>query len=346
MKKFFQWYLLLGKAQLKRVETYAAVIAIAVLAFVVKAIQIPSADNLKVGIFCESPAQAVELIHVLKTEDSIYDFVLTNSLSELKDSVKRGEFECGFSLHADYKETFEKNRQDDICDYYCGSFTTKGEVAKETIYIALMKIRSAIYLDMSLSEIYKNPSEELRKKLNEMQEAYLNGDELLQIHEEVIESDADVSVKLEPNEPYPIQGSIALLLFVVMFLHVGEARAIEKNGYGVILRASEKISFALAKCLAAITIPFVFSLALIHFLGENPRGILEVLYLLLFVLYAFLWCYFLYWVVRKESRYQTILVPALLLTILICPIYIEMANYFEVLKYVRLLFPTGFYLFF
>ncbi len=388
MKQFLRWYPLLLKAQLKKIETWIAIGAMLVMVIIISGLKIPSKSNFEVAIHCDNPAVAVEMEKRLQEKDSVFHFVLEENLEQMKVDVINGTYECGFSIVGDLKDKLVDLDQEGVITYFCSSFTTRGEVAKETVYLALLEIESEIYLQVKADELYETPDENLLKLLKERQEYYFESDELLSITSQVLGAgaddadgtdDADGADRVEPGETgadgadgadrvepgeagaddadgavpevvekkttAPYKGTVALVLFLSVFLAIGDYLGKQTKGYPMYLPARERFGFAFTNTLAAATPVALIGYVLTLALGEGGRNWFVMLLLMLAtVLYAFLWCYGLGKLLRKENRYMSTLLAVILLAAVMTNAFIDLSEYVPVLRVVRLILPPSLYL--
>ncbi len=336
MKLFGRWYILSLKAQLKRAEGYFAILLMIFVTLVFSHLQLPQKNNTAVGIYCEDQALAMELLTILETQNSIYQFTLETSEIQLKQKVLSSELECGFKLEADYKESFAKGNQREVVTYYCSGLTSKGEVAKETVYLALFKVQSASFIKANMDKIYKAPSEEVYETISNYENSYLNGTELFSVREEYVGEPAAVEMKKE-GKTYPVWGSNLFILFLLIFFVRGDILAKERTGYPLILRRGERFLFCVARCLAAATGPAVVCLILGECFGEPLNGFL----LLIFLAYSILWCQLLAMLLKKESRYYASFLAVMVLLIVLSPVYFDLSMLFPVAKILKVFTPVG-----
>lgn len=349
MKSFIRNYRLLFKAQLKRIETWLSVAMILAVTGIFASMNLPDSDNLTVMVYCDDGKFLGDFVKLLEDSDSIYFFKQASSEEELKSAVTSGKAECGFVISEDYEQSFKKQKQKDVVTYYCSSFTTKGEVAKETVYLALFKVQSEIYLENNMDELYVNPSKDISGALSDTQRMYLEGDSLFRIEECYIETDreqTDVDSLLQGNvsgKTYPVSGTVAMILFVLIYLVVGDSRTKEKSGYALILNSRERMGFAFERTLAAVTIPAIIGLITMFLFNERSAGRVFLL-LILLIVYGFLFCYFLSSFWKKDGSYFSGIIVLVLFSAVLCPVYIDFSIYAPVLKYICRILPVGLFL--
>ena len=347
MRQACKWFPLLLKAQQKRPENWIACLAMIAVMFVIASLKLPDGANFGVGIYCEKPEYATEMQTLLNQNETVYDFKVYDSKERMKEEILNGTIECGFDIDASFKEKFAGKNQKDVITYYCSSYTTRGEVAKETLYVTLLKMQSEIFLQVAAPEIYEKPDAQLIEELQKQQEYYESSDALLAVRSEVIgDPDPETPKKYSAyQELHPYMGSLAILLFLVIFLSVGDTLAKEKSGFPICLTAHERFIYACTKAFAAATVPGIVAFILACIFGEGNRNPFWILLkLLLLLLVAFVFCYALARILRRENRYMASLLALLLAIAVMTTAYFDLSIMLPVIGILRWLLPVSYFL--
>ncbi len=342
MQKYVKWYLLLVKAQVRRLETWLVLISMSILVILVAGVTMPDISNTTVLVFCQNENVQNEVMECLEKKNSIFDFKIANSEQALKAEVHAGKVECGFVIEDDIKDRFANLQQENAVTYYGSSFSVKGEVAKETIYSALLEMMSEILLRKNAQELYKDVDETMLEELLKRQQEYINSNELFRIEEVMVGEKQET--KRKETTTFPIQGTIALFIFFMVFLSIGEESHSQKASFSMCLDKQERTIFSFTHCLSVVTLPFVAGLGMMLFLGVMGNIIYGILWLICLVGYSFVWCYFMRNFLRKAERFMSWMIPVLFLNICLCPVYFDASTYFPVVSVIRFFLPLGMYL--
>ena len=362
MKKFARWYLLLLKAQLKRIDTWLAILAMIALTLVVAHINLPSVENVTVLVYAEDDADLDEIMQALSSREHVFDFVAAESEEALQEAVISGAVECGFALTPDFREVLQKKEQSKIVNFYCTTLSTKAEVAKESFYSGLLLIESEIWLNASLEDLYGYSDAELEQALAERQVELKDSAALFYIEEMTIDSDGNISEKASGDDTlvgvdltaaqqrisartHPVRGTVGLFLFLLVFLSVGRNLASAKTGFALYLSGRERLGYSVAASLAALTLPALVALPLLAATGGlAASAFAELCSFALFAAYSIAWCNLLAKLLRTPSRYMASLLAVLVLTLALCPVYIYIVNQVPVAAYLKWLLPLSVYL--
>jgi hypothetical protein len=347
MEKILTWYRLLLKAQWKRLDTWLVFLGIAGLALLLGTVSLPDNSNARVLVYCSDKALASEVMDALWNRESVFTFEEAESLEDAQQQVVSGRAECAFEVQPDFKERLRELDREGLVTYYASSFSTKGEIAKETFYAALLPVISEIFLEVAAPELYEESDELLLAEWKERQKEYLEGVQIFTIEENAVSGDvayAESEVGLTESNTQPVRGTLTFLLFLLIYFCIGETWGEKRKGFFLTLGARESLEFSAVKSIAAVTLPGMFVLLWL-WRSDASRGFLrELLGLFLLTAYSILWCMLVLRLLKTRERYLAGTVAIMLLHIVICPLYVDMALYFPVIKYLRFCLPLGVYL--
>ena len=173
-KKRYVYYHI--KAALKRRSTWAVIISLLFLIWVISGIHLPSALNMKLGIFTNGSRRAEKM---LSDAEGGFEYIRYGSKEELVRDVKAGVLECGFLLSEDFDECVSEGKTKETVEYIASNFTTGGAVAKENFYALFLRdfgkdIVLGAYDDM-FEDIGAKDDGEVKEYLTERYAFYADG---------------------------------------------------------------------------------------------------------------------------------------------------------------------------
>ena len=367
--RFLKWYALLLKRALKRIDTYLAALAMVALVLVISSIHLPSVENVRVLVYAATEDDRAAIMQAVQENDHVFQFELAASEEAIKEAVISGEVECGFCLTPDFREVLARKEQRRIVNFYCSTLSTKSEVALESFYASLLTIASKEWLDASLADIYVDGAEkkaEISQALVDRQIELRESAALFYIVEETIAADGtviehaesgdgklagvDLSAAAERIEDrtQPIRGTVAIFVFLMIFLAIGRNLKTEQSGFAMYLSFGEKQLYRLAVALSAATVPTICGFIVLQVTGQVPGtfGVVpgtlgEVFRWLLFLAYSIAWCILFALLLKKENRYMASLIAILLAIVAICPVYVYTATYVPVARYLQWILPVS-----
>lgn len=344
MEKFVTWYLLLLKSHGRRRDTWLAVFAMLSLTLLLSSVTLPGQDNTTVLLYCGDKALLSEVMDALSERESVFTFVEAESLAAVKQEVSAGRAECAFVLADDFRERLEGLELKGLVTYYAAVFTTKGEVAKETLYAALLPIESEVFLETAAPELYEAPDDELLALLKERQQEYLSGTQLFTVREIALSGSGADEEETQAAGAQPIRGMLAVFLFLFLFFSVGEIRHGAYGNFFAVLDGRGSLLFSVAYGLSAVTLPGAAAFLILWGTGGFASFFPELFRLLFLIAYSVVWCLAVSFFLRSKERYPACTAALLLLNVLLCPVYLDLSAYFPVIGYLRALLPAGAYL--
>lgn len=343
MQKYVRWYLLLLKARMKRTESWLVLIGMTILILLIAKLALPTNTNTKVLVYCKNEQVQNRISDILEKKDSIFRFETASDEEELKQKVVSGYAECGFVIDESLEEKIAGMQQNGTVTYYCSSLSTKGEIAKETLYSALLEIENEILLRENISEIYRKADENTVLELLDRQREYLDSDRIFRLYE-VTAGESGKEEEPEQKTTLPVHGTIGIFVFLLVFFAVAEEERTKNASFSMYLEQRERFRFSVIRCLGAVTPEVAAGLALLLSLGLFRNVFPELAGMVCLFGYSYLWCKGVRRLLRKDSRYMGWSVAILLVTICLCPVYIDTAVYFPVVSKLRYLLPVGLYL--
>lgn len=363
MERYVIWYRLWLKAYWKKPSHWLQVSGMAALLLVLFGISLPDGRNVTVGICYGADVYAKRIAAELAEGDGVFSFRIYDREEELYRDVTAGKAECGFLFREGFDGKMESGDLEESITYICTPMTAKGEVARETLYAALLGIRSEGILKRGETEIYGNTVPERTQRLLEQNRFFLEGNQIFRVEMEDLEAaesgktpkppgtgeaagTAESGARESGGLVYPIQGMFGIFLFLIMFLAYG--RKFETGGYAVekALAGMQRHIYGYTGCLAAGTLPAVAGILTLFFLG-GAKGldmVWEIVFLLLFLAVSGVWITAVCGFLRDGSAFLAGAVVITVGQLLVCPVFVDAGAYLPALKYVGSLFPVGIYL--
>ena len=356
MEQSFTWYTLLLKAWMKKKSSWLVTVGMFAMIFVISQIHLPSSDNTSVGICILENEYGQKMMNALSGMDSVFSFQRYQDEEALLSDVESGVLECGFLFADDFEEKMQTESLEQLITYVCTPLTTKGTVAKETLYTAFLQLYGEQILKGSEPEIYGTLDEALADTggileetltdtLLEKYQYYLENSRLLQMKTEMIKTEQDASfLRVSSENIYPIQGLVGVFLVLILWLECG--RKFEQREMSVYAALDRKRRGVFEYCgyLAAVTIPAVVGGISILLFAEH-RGVVKEIGLLIFFLFlAALWVLLIGKFFKRSMTFAAWALTLVGVQLLICPVFVDLAEYFPALGVLRWVFPLSWYL--
>lgn len=341
MQKILIWYQLFLKRYAKKRSTWIQLAVLALLAGSMFAIHLPDGTNMTAGLCTSGSLAGGQILAQLKNSQSAFSFVEYESEEQLETAVKNGTVECGFWVEPDLEERMSDGKLDGSIHYICTPMTSKGEVMKETFYAAFFKVYSDELLKSKEEPFFGEKSKTCEQEWLEQNHKRQEDGSVFQVQYLTVESE---NQKHTDTNVYPVQGTIAILVLLTLFL--GRGRRLEAGGMAVenALPKTERIRYECTDILASGTYSMIAGLLLV-IVSPRSHGVWqEITAMLVFAVFAVIWV----WLLGKTVHHVEGLISGafciLVINVLICPVYFDLSNYIPAVKYIKYISSVGLYL--
>jgi hypothetical protein len=344
MKKILTYYALLLKMKLKSPGCYLELLAMALLVLFVSGIHFPAADNVEIGIVTGDSQNAASIYETLNESATLFLYQEEKDAEELKTKVESGEYDCGFVFADDFDERCEEQDLSGSVSYYCSGTTTKGAVAKESLYAAILEVESRSVLSEAEYKLYGDNDEERLNQIMEKFAEYVDSDDVFGIamHEVEIETERS-SEETDEAVLYPVQGCVGILVFLIIFLY-GLKKFENGYAYPAALTKKEAAVFSLCGHVSSGTVAAIFGLILVVLSGQSRGFGTEFFRMILLVISSALWGLIASRIFRSYVAFLAQILIIVLVNVLLCPVIFDIVTYVRAFRYIRLFLPLGIYI--
>lgn len=344
------WFVLLFKRQLLRPFLWVIALFMALSVMAVHFVTAPSANNKRVLLYSENSGESAysygsklidSLITASDKEDTIFEFELADTYEELIEAVTSGSAECGFVLTDDFDEKIALCDTDELIEYVASNYTTKGEVAKETVFSEFFEIYGRILIDSKRAEIYGSDDEELRDFLLAEYDRLLLGDEVFNADYQTVEG---VHATSDEKKMQPVRGLVMILITMALLLNGSEKFYGTASTVSRALSFKERTRFEILLYIAGVIVPAAVGFVLVRILDPSIGFFADIFLFVIFSFFAVMWTYLFGKLVNNGISYMAWISTLLIAQLVICPVWQDVSDYVPSLKIVSYLFPAGAYL--
>ena len=349
MEKHLTWYVMMLKIWICKKSSLILIAGMLLLLWIIAGIRIPDSSNVKVGLYNADGQFAESIKEKLLDSDGVFEFESFSDEEMLKDAVTGGKIECGFIFERGMEKKLNRadGRHRDLIAYVATPLTTKGSVAKETVYAAFLEKYSEKLLLREQEAVFGEENQEVSGLLLEKNAGFLEGDQIFDMNFAYIPSREHMNGEEEgagKGQTFPIRGIAALFVFIAVFLEYGRKFSKKAAAFENALPGKEALKFRFLRYLAAATIPAAAGLLGIMFSGSGQGILTECFGMLALVFLTSFWMIIAGGAFRKELSYSAWMMPLVLSQLLLCPVFADVSQYIPALRYICLLFPAGIYL--
>lgn len=350
LKRDNMWFVLLFKRQLMRPFLWVIALFMALSVMAIHYVTAPDSNNKKVLLYYESGAESAQsygadlisnLITASDKEDTIFDFEIADSYEELIEAVTSGSSECGFVLVADFDERVAHLDTDELIEYVESNYTTKGEVAKETVFSEFFEIYGKILIDSERLEIFGTDDEELSEFLHDEYDRLLAGDEVFNADYQTVEG---IRATADEKKMQSVRGLVMILITMALLLNGSEKFYGTASAVSKALPFRERTRFEILLYIAGVIVPAAVGFVLIRILDPSIGFIPDIILFVIFTFVAVMWTYLFGKLMNNGISYMAWILTLLIAQLVLCPVWQDVADYVPSLKFVSYLFPAGAYL--
>lgn len=317
-------------------------------------IHIPDKDTQMIGVYTAGDALAKALIQQCTDEDSMFKFVTYDEATKLEKDVIAGRLAGGCVFDADFSTHVANGRLKNQITCLTPPGSSQILALQETLYAAFFELYSPQFLTEKSSELFSTDSRILIENFKQ----YMQQDALFRITYETVDATMDLDTDSAKNDisykggavhhsdvsVYPLQGMAGLLLFVMAWMCIG--RKLEKTSMGLygVLDSKNKSVYMILQILAELTVPAICMLVMISCFGQYSRGIFrESIGMIMFVCICCLWVEIIGQFINTSTAWSGLVLTLCVIQVVLCPVFINLSSYFPAAKYLKYLFPLGWY---
>lgn len=345
MEKYITWYFILLKTWICKKSHLLQLVGMVLVILLIAGIHLPDSENVKVGLYNEDGEFAENIIQKLMESESVFVFETYESEENLKNAVINGGIECGFVFREGMEEKLERSsgKKKNLITYLATPLTTKGSVAKETVYAAFLETYSDILLTKEKEQVFGPDQTEVSQTLREKNQYFLEGDQIFQIHFTYIENYDNAQNEKKTSTTYPIQGMAAVIIFLILFLEHGKKFSPQSVAFERALNGWEAAIFRLLRYLSAVTFPAMTAVLCIC-VCCGGKLLQTVGSMLVFVLISVIWMSLAGRLFHQSVSYAAWTMTFVAVQLIICPVCVDLSQWVPAISWIRCLFPSGIYL--
>jgi len=349
MEKCLTWYVLSLKLYIKKKMYYFQLLTMFVVVFLVYKIQLPDFDTVTVGVSCEESLMGEDIFKNLEKTKGVFRYQRSEDREQLKQDVLAGRLEAGMIFTEAFDKGMETGKNSDTVLLYTTPFSVKSEVLKETVYTEIFPYISDLLLQQIDEEIYGHTDEERLERLSQLNHWYLDSDALfkLEIMEVPVETQQASDTDITLDTPvYPVQGTVGLFLFFILYLAYSKKWEESSRGLLKALTKRNQSLYMSMQLIASATIPAALGLLAINGMDVSRGFGKECILMLLFIVMTVVWLDLLGKLLKDYMTYLGCGLAILLANIFLCPVFLDISSMIPSVRYIRLLFPLGWYFLF
>lgn len=341
-------YKTLLKKTLQHPSTYILIFCMCLLSFLLTKVLLPEDNSVSIGFCSAASNYSEDLLKELKknADITLLSFQPYESAEDLIHDVTAGQLDCGFLLSEQFDEIIASGRSSSCVTVFEHSGSTYSEIAKETVYSAILSVSRDALLEDFCRDIFTDATPLMIDEVIRESHRIQDSDQVFQINmvNYVSESNHPEGEKKHAKDMLP--GILGTFLFLAMFLSAGEWLSDDRSRIFSIQTKKEQFLFRFLHLTAFGTIPCAVIYLILLLTGTmiSHSPITELFLLIGLVLLNSLWILLVGSLPQKKPSFFAAVLTLTLLHLLLCPVLVDLSRVISSLRFLRFLFPLGLYL--
>ena len=355
MKKIILWFLLLQKRQLHHITLTALLILIPVTALIAQ--QIPAMQEQtipRVGIvLTDEDELAVKTANALSHNQKSVEFYLCDSIEQLQNDILNKDADCGYVFSEGLTAKLDKKSYKGCISLLKSTPGMIPALSSEILFSEMFRIygKNIVTNYIAKDDLFSELRADAISKAGEQYDYYLNGAATFHINfrtlgQDVTEVSDDLASVADTSSAaaFPVRGILAVILFMSGLLGCIQWLKDSENGvFAPMSYAFIHISRFLY-ILAPVLLFACSSLLTIYISGVQTGLLHEVIGMVLYTILILAFCILITFFVPKSMILVSLLPVLILGSLILCPVFINMAQFVPIVNIINKLFIPFYYL--
>ncbi len=342
---FAMRFLLLFKTKLKSTYTYLWIVLIAVSLLLVKYSLIPTEKPSEVLILNESGEYGERVFKILKDMNTQGAYIYTEAEDEasLRNAVRTGSAMCGFIITENIKERGLEEDTSGMIIMVTSPFSVNAAAVRETVFAALFRVINLDIVESREDILFEDP-DLVREYIRDRYSYYINSNDVFRLEYEAVETDVSDPASFFTDSSEPLRGTAAVLIFILS-LYMG-GRAFGKTGsfFRSLRRIERRVCFFLYE-MTCVMIPAFAAFIMIRVLdGGKVSFARDLIAFAVFLIFSCVWSGVYVSFFKKSATYYPSVSVMLFVSLVLCPVFVDIGRYIPVIGMVTRILPPSLYL--
>lgn len=355
MRKIFLAFLLFQKRIVKKPVFIITIILIPLLMIMLAAFSVQKSALVEVAVFSEQNKSDSDslLKDILESSTQVISFYECGSVKEVKQNVITGKAECGYIIPADI---------DDFAKWYYTDDKTIDSKDNIKVLLKDSSVTTRVVNEIVLEKIFSRNAYNIAKNfLREKHEQKIQTNGASARFRELYEKNsnkqmmfkfeyADGSDNSLLNDTYnnyymlPVRGILAVLILMSGLAGVLMLNRDDERGVWGMIRRNRRSSFDFFYIFSSQFLVAVCSFAEIMCTGLAVSFVWELFILMIYSLLVTSFCNILRMIIKNQYTFCSVIPVLILLSLLVCPVFIDLENISGIIGVIRKLLPVSYYL--
>lgn len=336
MSKYKRLFLTLFKRLFRKTAFIILLILIPTISISISITENIEQSGTNVGIFFEDNF-GEKILDELNKKTTLINFVEYSNKEQLINDVKAEKVDTGFIVEEKIEEKLFNGKYLDTINVYASSASALKNIAKEHISSTIFQYYSESKYESYIKKNFKE--DEIQFAIDAYEEHLTDSSTFTFTYDGELNDNNETELQINKLN---IKAILALLIFI--------------GGLNALLISIEDkeekrfITFCENwKVISANIILQVSTLSMISFISllltQNIQNIgSEIINLLMYTIIVCCYCFILSFIFKSKESVSMLIPIIILLSVICCPIFIDLSKYFEIFNMLNKLFPISYYL--
>ncbi len=269
----------------------------------------------------------------------IFKFLPYTDKKTLKDHILKGDLECGYIFKENFLNSILNGDIENKVTILNVNDSNIYKISYEVVFAQILDALSSDFLLKYLQDNFEGYNiNELNENINKYFNYYIDNDETFKIQYETIDNKpltADKNIS-------PIREFIGLYIFIIALF--GLTNAYENKFILRKINKKQKFIISQISIIIPIFMAILMGLILIFTFGIGENILKEIGYMLIYFIALVAFIEILYFLIPNKYMLYTSFPVFIILSLIICPIFIDFSLYLKPIKIIQMLLPLTYYL--
>lgn len=344
MKRFFTWLYYLSKRQLLNIFFVIILLSMPLCALMLKHFATAVDASITIGILDENKTELSEtFIESLNTNDDIINYIEYYNRADLEADIISKDIQCGYIIVNNFDSQLKKASVSKLIELVSTPENSIALLSNEILFSKLFKQLGYYTLldEIDNVNVFEGLTDSDYNAIRKEYDSFMESDRVFNFRYSTINGTYVASDNLNVLSyiTTPIRGLVALLIFLGALTGGFTYLKDKKNGLGVSIQIYDIIIPVFFTSISGI-----FSLYIAQI---NKSLLVETLSIFLYDIIVILFVLTLLKIINNSTIFCSTIPVFSIGSLVCCPIFINLATFFPIVKVIQLLFmPTYYYFLF
>ena len=346
MKKIIMWLIMLAKRQLKKLSLYIILVIMVAACWLIKYV----ADNYKVsieiGIVNEDSGNVSKMVeNGLYSHNGIIKFVSYKDYNDLIKAVQGNKIMGGYVFKENFSQKILLNENNELVESVSTPNSMIASMSNEIFFSFLMREISyeELVKDTIDTELFSDLNEEkVRDSLRKYYDSNLSNGSTFSVNYNYKMDDYDrenVTIDIYDYISPIIVGVVGLMIFISGMCGTVNYYYDKKSGALSLLKQYQRQIVALLEITIPVFIVSISGIAVLLITGMEEHFITASAKYGTYGIIVIIYCYIMKSIIRIKEVYISIIPIFILLSLVFCPVFVNISSIIPELAWVGKLLP-------